>query len=408
MIRKLRWKVVGLNMGMVFCVLLAVFAAVYFSSRAVISRNVRQQLQQALQPSSGYELYRPGQEGLPCFVAEVYASGTVRVSGNSYYDLTDKAALAEIVTAALAAESGEGVLPAHHLRYLRQEGLLSTRIAFTDSTLEQATLRSLLTGSLLIGLAALAVLFVCSYVLSGAVTRPVDRAWAQQKQFLSDASHELKTPLTVILSSADLLRRSAAPEQEAYIDNIQAESRRMRSLVEDMLTLFRAQKSAGTLPDTTADVSEMAVTAALRFEPVAFEAGHLLEYDITPGLSVRGDGAKLGQALAVLLDNAVKYAAPGTPIQLGAARQGSRAVLAVTNRGEDIPADKLPHIFDRFYRADEARTDGSSFGLGLAIAKAIVDAHRGVIRCESGGGVTRFIISLPLTAGKQERGTDHV
>ena len=408
MIRKLRWKVVGLNMGMVFCVLLAVFAAVYFSSRAVISRNVRQQLQQALQPSSGYALYRPGQEGLPCFVAEVYASGTVRVSGNSYYDLTDKAALAEIVTAALAAESEEGVLPAHHLRYLRQDGLLSTRIAFTDSTLEQATLRSLLTGSLLIGLAALAVLFVCSYVLSGAVTRPVDRAWAQQKQFLSDASHELKTPLTVILSSADLLRRSAAPEQEAYIDNIQAESRRMRSLVEDMLTLFRAQKSAGTLPDTTADVSETAVTAALRFEPVAFEAGHLLEYDIAPGLSARGDGARLGQTLAVLLDNAVKYAAPGTPIQLDAARQGGRAVLAVTNRGEDIPADKLPHIFDRFYRADEARTDGSSFGLGLAIAKAIVDAHRGTIRCESGGGVTRFIISLPLTAGKQERGTDHV
>ena len=408
MIRKLRWKVVGLNMGMVFCVLLAVFAAVYFSSRAVISRNVRQQLQQALQPGSGYELSQPGQEGLPCFVAEVYASGTVRISGNSYYDLTDKAALAEIVTAALTAESGEGVLPAHHLRYLRQEGLLSTRIAFTDSTLEQATLRSLLTGSLLIGLAALAVLFACSYVLSGAVTRPVDRAWAQQKQFLSDASHELKTPLTVILSSADLLRRSAAPEQEAYIDNIQAESRRMRSLVEDMLTLFRAQKSAGTLPDTTADVSEMAVTAALRFEPVAFEAGHLLEYDIAPGLSARGDGARLGQALAVLLDNAVKYAAPGTPIQLDAARQGSRAVLTVTNRGEDIPADKLPHIFDRFYRADEARTDGSSFGLGLAIAKAIVDAHRGTIRCESGGGVTRFIISLPLAAGKQERGTDHV
>ena len=254
MIRKLRWKVVGLNMGMVFCVLLAVFAAVYFSSRAVISRNVRQQLQQALQPSSGYELYRPGQEGLPCFVAEVYASGTVRVSGNSYYDLTDKAALAEIVTAALAAESGEGVLPAHHLRYLRQEGLLSTRIAFTDSTLEQATLRSLLTGSLLIGLAALAVLFACSYVLSGAVTRPVDRAWAQQKQFLSDASHELKTPLTVILSSTELLEQGAAPEQRQYVDNIRAESRRMKQLVEDMLTLSRVERGDTRLPDTTADL----------------------------------------------------------------------------------------------------------------------------------------------------------
>ena len=400
MIRKLRWKVVGLNMGMVFCVLLAVFAAVYFSSRAVISRSVRQQLQQALQPSSGYELYRPGQEGLPCFVAEVYASGTVRVSGNSYYDLTDKAALAEIVTAALAAESGEGVLPAHHLRYLRQEGLLSTRIAFTDSTLEQATLRSLLTGSLLIGLAALAVLFVCSYVLSGAVTRPVDRAWAQQKQFLSDASHELKTPLTVILSSTELLEQGAAPEQRQYVDNIRAESRRMKQLVEDMLTLSRVERGDTRLPDTTADLSDAAANVALRFEPVAYEAGHTLSYDIAPGLLVRGDGQKLEQAVAVLLDNAVKYAAPHTEIRLDAVRQGKNACLRVENQGDAIPADKLPHIFDRFYRADASRTNGDSFGLGLPIAKAIVEAHRGAIRCDSGGGVTRFTIIIPVQQGK--------
>ena len=391
MIRHLRWKVVATNMLLISLVLLAVFAAVFFISRDNYRKNVQQQLYQALEQGD-YGISQPGVDSIPCFVAEVYGSGTVRVAGNSYYDLSDETRLAD----------------EYHLRYLRQTGYATTAIAFTDTYLEYTSLRTLLSACSLVGSVALVVLFLCSYLLSGVVTKPVGAAWAQQEQFLSDASHELKTPLTVILSSADLLRRSAAPEQEAYIDNIQAESRRMRSLVEDMLTLFRAQKSAGTLPDTTADVSEMAVTAALRFEPVAFEAGHLLEYDITPGLSVRGDGAKLGQALAVLLDNAVKYAAPGTPIQLDAVRQGSRAVLTVTNRGEDIPADKLPHIFDRFYRADEARTDGSSFGLGLAIAKAIVDAHRGTIRCESGGGVTRFIISLPLAAGKQERGTDHV
>ena len=400
MIRKLRWKVVGLNMGMVFCVLLAVFAAVYFSSRAVISRNVRQQLQQALQPSSGYELYRPGQEGLPCFVADVYASGTVRVSGNSYYDLTDKAALVDIVTAALSADSDEGVLAEHHLRYLRQTGLLSTRIAFTDSTLEQATLRSLLTGSLLIGLAALAVLFACSYVLSGAVTRPVDRAWQQQKQFLSDASHELKTPLTVILSSAELLEQSAAPEQKQYVDNVRAESRRMKRLVEDMLTLSRVERGGEHLPDTTADLSDAAADAALRFEPVAYEAGHTLSYDIAPGLLVRGDSGKLEQAVAVLLDNAIKYAAPGTEVRLDAARQGKNACLWVENEGDPIPADKLPHIFDRFYRADASRTDGGSFGLGLPIARAIVEAHRGTLRCDSGGHTTRFTITLPCRQGK--------
>ena len=400
MIRRLRWKVIGLNMGMVFCVLLAVFAAVYFSSRAVIARSVQQQLQQVLQTGSGYDLSQPGQEGVPCFVAEVYASGTVRVSGNSYYDLTDKAALVDIVTAALSADSDEGVLAEHHLRYLRQTGLLSTRIAFTDSTLEQATLRSLLTGSLLIGLAALAVLFACSYVLSGAVTRPVDRAWQQQKQFLSDASHELKTPLTVILSSAELLEQSAAPEQKQYVDNVRAESRRMKRLVEDMLTLSRVERGGEHLPDTTADLSDAAADAALRFEPVAYEAGHTLSYDIAPGLLVRGDSGKLEQAVAVLLDNAIKYAAPGTEVRLDAARQGKNACLWVENEGDPIPADKLPHIFDRFYRADASRTDGGSFGLGLPIAKAIVEAHRGTLRCDSGGHTTRFTITLPCRQGK--------
>ena len=344
----------------------------------------------------------------PCFVAEVYGSGTVRVAGNSYYDLSDETRMAEIVTAALAADEDAGTLDEFHLRYLRQRGYTTTAIAFTDTYLEYTSLHTLLKACSLVGCGALVVLFLCSYLLSGVVTKPVGAAWAQQEQFLSDASHELKTPLTVILSSAELLEQSASPEQAVYVDNIRAEGRRMKALVEDMLTLFRAQKNAGSPPDTVTDLSEAAVTAALRFEPVAFEAGHVLDYDIAPSLPVRGDGAKLGQALAVLLDNAVKYAAPGTPIRLTAVRQGSRAVVSVTDQGPDIPSDKLPRIFDRFYRADDARTDGDSFGLGLPIAKAIVDAHRGVLRCDSSGGVTTFSISLPLTAGKQERGTDHV
>ena len=246
----------------------------------------------------------------------------------------------------------------------------------------------------------LAVLFACSYVLSGAVTRPVDRAWQQQKQFLSDASHELKTPLTVILSSAELLEQSAAPEQKQYVDNVRAESRRMKRLVEDMLTLSRVERGGEHLPDTTADLSDAAADAALRFEPVAYEAGHTLSYDIAPGLLVRGDSGKLEQAVAVLLDNAIKYAAPGTEVRLDAARQGKNACLWVENEGDPIPADKLPHIFDRFYRADASRTDGGSFGLGLPIARAIVEAHRGTLRCDSGGHTTRFTITLPCRQGK--------
>ena len=406
MIRHLRWKVVATNMLLISLVLLAVFAAVVLISRANYRESVQQQLYQALE-SGDYGSRQPGAEGIPCFVAEVYASGMARVAGNSYYDLSDQSQLAAIVTEALAQEEDTGLLADFHLRYLRKTGYTSTLIAFTDTTLESTTMRSMAAVCSLAGSAALLVLFLCSYLLAGVVTRPVGAAWAQQEQFLSDASHELKTPLTVILSSAELLNQSALPEQAAYIDNIREESRRMKLLVEDMLTLSRAQRSAGSLPEQTADLSEAAMTAALRFEPVAFEAGKRLEYDIAPELPVRGDGGKLGQALAALLDNAVKYSAGGTDIRLTAEKQGRFAVVAVADSGPDIPADKLPHIFDRFYRADEARTDGDSFGLGLPIAKAIIDAHRGTLRCESGGGVTRFIITLPLTAGKQERGTDH-
>ena len=406
MIRHLRWKVVATNMLLISLVMLAVFAAVVLISRANYSESVQQQLYQALE-SGDYGSRQPGAEGIPCFVAEVYASGMARVAGNSYYDLSDQSQLAAIVTEALAQEEDTGLLADFHLRYLRKTGYTSTLIAFTDTTLESTTMRSMAAVCSLAGSAALLVLFLCSYLLSGVVTRPVGAAWAQQEQFLSDASHELKTPLTVILSSAELLNQSALPEQAVYIDNIREESRRMKLLVEDMLTLSRAQRSAGSLPEQTADLSEAAMTAALRFEPVAFEAGKRLEYDIAPELPVRGDGGKLGQALAALLDNAVKYSAGGTDIRLTAEKQGRFAVVAVADSGPDIPADKLPHIFDRFYRADEARTDGDSFGLGLPIAKAIIDAHRGTLRCESGGGVTRFIITLPLAAGKQERGTDH-
>ena len=399
MIRHLRWKVVATNMLLISLVLLAVFAAVFFISRDNYRKNVQQQLYQALEQGD-YGISQPGVDSIPCFVAEVYGSGTVRVAGNSYYDLSDETRLADIVTAALHRTADSGTLDEYHLRYLRQTGYATTAIAFTDTYLEYTSLRTLLSACSLVGSVALVVLFLCSYLLSGVVTKPVGAAWAQQEQFLSDASHELKTPLTVILSSTELLEQGAAPEQRQYVDNIRAESRRMKQLVEDMLTLSRVERGDTRLPDTTADLSDAAANVALRFEPVAYEAGHTLSYDIAPGLWVRGDGQKLEQAVAVLLDNAVKYAAPHTEIRLDAVRQGKNACLWVENQGDAIPADKLPHIFDRFYRADASRTSGDSFGLGLPIAKAIVEAHRGAIRCESGGGVTRFTITIPAQQGR--------
>lgn len=388
MIRKLRWKITGVTLLVAALVLTAVFACVYLFSRNNIAESYEYQLRQAV--VSGTSEAR-----VPCFVAEVLPSGTVRVSGSNYYDLQDEDTLLPLVTAALSADADSGVLRTQHMRYFRLEGALTVRIAFMDSTFEQATLRALVRVCLLIGAAALLVLFGLSWLLSGFVTRPVARTWQNQQQFLSDASHELKTPLTVILSSADLLKTSAQPEQRQYVDNISVESRRMKALVEDMLTLSRAE-SGRAAPFAPLDLSDLVTDAALRFEPVAFEAGHPLQYDIQNGASLSGDRQQLDQLLDILLDNAVKYAAEDAPIRLTLDISGKNAVLAVENPGDPIPPDKLPHLFDRFYRLDDARTGAGGFGLGLAIAQQIVRRHKGAITAASDARATRFTVTLPL------------
>lgn len=398
MIRKLRWKVVGITMLFVTAVLLAVFAGVYFNARSSLRQNAEYQLHQALQRGEG-DLFRPGRDegSLPCFVAEVYATGTVRVSGSSYYQL-DEAALGEIVAACLTQQNDSGILKEYRLRYLRAPSLLGLRIAFTDSSLEQATLRSLVRTSLVIGFAAVAALLVCCYFLAGLITRPVEKAWDAQQRFLSDASHELKTPLTVVLSSAELLGEHTEPNGEAaaYVENIRAESQRMRSLVEDMLTLSRVENAQSAAAFADVDLSDLAAESVLRFEPVAYEAGRQMRDEIAEGLTVCGDGERLRQLLGILLDNGIKYAPEGSFVQLTLRQQERQAVLTVENGGEPIPPEHLPHLFERFYRADASRSDHGSFGLGLSIAQAIAHDHGGAIRAESDARSTRFVVTLPL------------
>ena len=385
MIKRLRWKMVGINMAIVTAVLLTVFASVFFISRAGLARESTLALEEALQTGT-YDPLTPGQAAgsRPCFVAVVYDGGTVRVSGSSYYRFDDEQTLLAIIQDCLDQTDDEGVLRDYQLRYLRVQTPLTTRIAFTDSSGEQSTLRQLLRSSLLLGLGALAVLFGFSYLLSGL-------------RFVSDASHELKTPLTVILSSSDLLAQEESPTKRAqYLDNIRAESQRMRRLVEGMLTLARGDSGRAKTPMEPVALSELANETAMSFEPVAFEAGHPLEYELAENLTVCGRADELRQVLAILLDNAVKYAPAGAPVRLTLRESGRDAALEVENPGDPIPPEQLAHLFDRFYRADASRSDHEGFGLGLSIAQSIVTAHRGTIRCRSDAQGTCFTVTLPL------------
>ena len=387
MIKKLRKKVVGLTVLFVAVLLAAVLLSLFFSARGTIAQRSSAQLQAALQ--FGIE-----RAETPCFIAEVLPSGTVRVSGSNYYDLGDHETLSAAVEGAMSSGLRQGVLREQGLRFCRQDGLLTVRIAFMDSSFEQDTLRSLTLMGALLFVVALAIVAALGWLLAGYITRPVERAWTREKQFLADAGHELKTPLTVILSSSALLEETADDDQQPYVENIRAESQRMKALVEDMLTLWRTEEAKPILVPTS--LSDVVTEAALRFEPVAFEAGHPLHYDIENDLQVLGEEEKLRRVVNILLDNAIKYAAPNTTVRLMLDKVGKQAILTVENEGEPIPSEKLSHIFDRFYRADEYRGEAKGFGLGLAIAREIVRGHRGNINARSDTRATVFTVTLPL------------
>lgn len=409
MIRKLRLKFVAVCMAMVTAVLAVVFMSVYFSvqrSAETLSRQVLQRVIQEADQSHGEGIFRPDisitiggdRVLLPYFTVEVWGNNAY-VTGGTYASLDDTEALSYILQDCLSQPQQEGIVERYGLRYLRQDNGLYQNIAFVDMSMETTMLHRLMRSYFLIVLAALILLLGVSILLSRWATAPVEKAWRQQRQFLSDASHELKTPLTVILSNAELLEAAPIDQRPArWRDNILSEAKQMKVLVEQMLTLARADNNP--MPSASAmeavSLSDLATDCALAFEPVAFEAGKPLEYEIAPDLTVTGDRDKLRRLISILLDNAIKYGADGGTIRLKLQKSDRHAQLVVSNPGEPIPQDKLPHLFERFYRADDSRGEKSGFGLGLSIAATVAQEHKASLRAESDWDSTRFLFTISL------------
>lgn len=410
MIRKLRLKFVAICMALVTAILAAVFFSVYFSMARNISDLSRQVLYRAVQEESvGGGMTRPDisiniggdRVLLPYFTVNLWTSRrggyTAQITGGTYANLEDTEELTAILQDCLSQDRREGTVTAYHLRYLRQDNGLYEKLAFVDMSMEQAVLRKMMGSYLFIAFASLLLLLGVSILLSHWATRPVEKAWKQQRQFLSDASHELKTPLTVILSNAELLEQAELPDKPArWSDNILSEAGRMRSLVEEMLTLARADNMVRTAVLTEVSLSDVAADCALSFEPVAFEAGKSLDYTLAENVTVLGDREKLRQLISVLLDNAIKYGADGGTVTLTLEKTDRQAKLTVSNPGDPIPPEQLGHLFERFYRADDSRGEKSGFGLGLSIAQTIAAEYKGTLKAESDDVSTRFLYTMPL------------
>ena len=412
MLKRLRLKFIAINMGIVLVMLSVIFGLVITSIRQNLERESYGFLQSV---SGGRERRRPfifqnppepGRErqaelpsvSLPYFSIELDAQGMIIGSEGELVDGSSEEELEALAKAALDAKSDSGLLENWGLRFLVTKTPVGTRVSFVDISHERSTLDSLLRSSLLIGGLSLAAFFFISLFLARWAVRPVEEAWKLQKQFVSDASHELKTPLTVIMTNAELLQSPDYPPaaRERFGANILTMSKQMRGLVENLLELARVDNGNVNIEFSETDFSRVCEAAVLPFEPLCYEKGLQLDTDIAPGLQLRGSERHLRELMEILLDNAQKYANPDSTIRVSLEQAGRSARLCVRNEGPEIPAENLPHLFERFYRADQARGRDGSYGLGLAIAQKIVERHHGKIWAESRDGVNSFYVQLPL------------
>lgn len=406
MIWRLRMQFVALSMTLVTLLMVGVFCFFHNAAQSSLEATSQEVLERVMDTpiSASSSDLTNGDVQMPYFTVSLFSNHdgyAAYITGGTYSDLENSQLLSDIIAICLSQEESQGVVGEYNLRYLRENTGMIERIAFVDTSFEQATLNAMISAYIGIGMAAMLGLLLVAFWLSGWVVRPVKRAWEQQRQFLSDASHELKTPLAVILSNAQLLDTLALEQPGTrWIDNIHFESQKMKVLVEQMLTLARTDQMTTKEPLSPVSLWEVVTDCVLSFEPVAFEAGKPLVETICQEGTVLGDGQKLAQLVSILLDNAVKYGAPGAPIEVNLSKTDKIMRLLVSNQGDVIPPEQLKRLFERFYRTDTSRGEQEGFGLGLAIAHTIVKAHKATIKVESDVHSTRVIVLFPLKKGK--------
>lgn len=409
MIQKLRRKFVLINMSLVFSVLLIVFSVFLYTNYQRLENTSKNDMKMALTRTSEktppkFEIGGSKPQDLPpttpivCAVLD--SDGEILKTVGQNAEISQQV-LEQAVQQALEANTREGTISSLDLRFLRQDMSSGVKIAFADRSHERDSIRSLLFSALLVGAGGLFAFFLISLYLARWALRPVERAWEQQRQFVADASHELKTPLTVILANIGILlshRESTIEQQLKWVEYTGTEATRMKQLVDDLLFLAKSDARRMPPPQTPVDLSNIAWSSLLPYESVAFEQGVTLNSSIAPNLFILGDSGRLQQLIVILLDNACKYAGEHGVVTLTLEQLQSKARLTVNNTGALIPTDQLEQIFERFYRLDQSRarkTEG--YGLGLSIAKTIVEAHGGKISAVSSAGAgTSFIVTLPL------------
>ncbi len=277
---------------------------------------------------------------------------------------------------------GFGFLDDYRYYYATDSSSGNSIIVFIDFSREFEATFKLFSLSLLVGLVCILVLLYPVYKLSKNAIRPIEKSIEKQKQFITDAGHELKTPIAIINADAEVLEMCEGENE--WVTSIKNQTKRLDGLVKNLVTLSKLDEEKLKNKDTTFCISDAVTETAQNFETLAAKNEVSLEYNITPNLMYTGNESEIKQLASILCDNAVKYCKKGGTIKIAVYKSGKNTVFSVFNDCDYIDKSKLDMLFDRFYRADSSRArETGGYGIGLSIAQVIVQRHKGKITATS-------------------------
>ncbi|MDE7226402.1 MAG: HAMP domain-containing histidine kinase, partial [Ruminococcus sp.] len=281
-----------------------------------------------------------------------------------------------------------------NLSFCTEKKSNGTLIVLTDRTAEMDMMNKLKRTTVIVGIISIIMLSGAGYFLSGLIVRPLRETFDKQKQFISDASHELKTPLTVISANADVLAGEIG--ENKWLTYIQEQAGRMNILVNDLLSLTRLENKTRDFITTEFDLSRAVENTALPFECQAFESGKNFVINIEEGIRINASEQHIRQMTGIFIDNALKYSKEKGTVRVSLVRDEGKTVLSVYNTGNGVRQDEVDRLFERFYRSDESRNRSTGgYGLGLAIAKSIIDKHNFKIQVENQEGKSIcFVVTM--------------
>ncbi|PXV96062.1 phospho-acceptor domain-containing protein [Lachnotalea glycerini] len=416
MISKLKKKFIFINMIFVTVILIFAFGAVLVSSFLRVDENSRIAIQTSVDRNNRLDEKNkpvleigthPANDKQPTsftvFTVRLDENNNIKNLIGDYVEVSDQV-LEQIVSTCVESNKDSGILWDMSLRYLKNSNIHGNEIIFYDLSDDISSMFHLVKNCLIVGIGSFLAFLLISVFLANWALKPVEKSWESQRQFIADASHELKTPLTVILANADILsahKKDTIENQYKWIDYIKAEASHMSSLVNDLLFLAKSDAARENIVLTEVNLSDIMWNCYLPFESLAFEQEKNLDAEIASDILIQGDSGKLKQLIMILLDNACKYTEKNGSIKvkLYTKPEKEKIYLTVNNTGEPISQEHLSHLFERFYRAEESRArEKGGYGLGLSIAKTIVDMHRGKISVTSTKEEgTTFKVSFHIT-----------